>query len=352
MFSNIRGWTNLLKCNIRERKNYMKEIVFRLKTISYYVFLKIIPRKVIQWLQHKPWESKNTKILKRLDQMEYRFLRAFESYNDSVEMPKAKWPLRDYQMVQLKLFKEISDFLVENKIEYWLDFGTLLGSVRHGGFIPWDDDIDISMLRSELCRLIDIASAEDCPLCVSVVQEYEWRVYKITMVEDGVKCPIAIDIFPYDFCNVEDEEQIGSFWSDYLNNKNSLKAFCKLHEPYNSSDKENKESKYFQQTTDYINQMLSKYETDKKDFVILGVENVYFYNRPIIVRYSDVFPLKTKKFENLNLPVPNNYYAILSIFYGDFWKMPTNMNSTHNISNQDMVVQIKEANSWFNSNDF
>jgi lipopolysaccharide cholinephosphotransferase len=68
--------------------------------------------------------------------------------------------LRACQLKQLSILEEIDRICQRRQINYWLDGGTLLGAVRHGGFIPWDDDIDIAMRQDDLERFINIAPAE------------------------------------------------------------------------------------------------------------------------------------------------------------------------------------------------
>lgn len=67
--------------------------------------------------------------------------------------PKTLKHLQDVYLMMLKDFIKICD---ENQIEYFLDGGSALGAVRHQGFIPWDDDIDIILFRDEYERLIEI----------------------------------------------------------------------------------------------------------------------------------------------------------------------------------------------------
>ena len=57
--------------------------------------------------------------------------------------------LRRAQMREVAILQEVDKICRKHGIKYWIDFGTLLGAVRHGGFIPWDDDLDISMLSSD-----------------------------------------------------------------------------------------------------------------------------------------------------------------------------------------------------------
>mgnify|MGYP000845924858 FL=1 len=68
--------------------------------------------------------------------------------------------LRPVQLKQLDILKQVRDLCDAHDIPYWLDGGTLLGALRHGGFIPWDDDIDIAMRGEDVARFIKIAQAE------------------------------------------------------------------------------------------------------------------------------------------------------------------------------------------------
>lgn len=67
--------------------------------------------------------------------------------------PETLKHLQDVYLMMLKDFIKVCD---ENQIEYYLDGGSALGAVRHQGFIPWDDDIDIILFRDEYNRLIEI----------------------------------------------------------------------------------------------------------------------------------------------------------------------------------------------------
>lgn len=71
-----------------------------------------------------------------------RYLR--EKYNPDGSI------LRQHQLKMLDILIIIDRICKKHGIKYWISDGTLLGAVRHGGFIPWDDDLDIQMMRKEL----------------------------------------------------------------------------------------------------------------------------------------------------------------------------------------------------------
>ena len=97
---------------------------------------KTYQRDLMFWQLYKK-ESENIKDAK---------LRFFK------ELPKTTGNARKMQLVINSLLSYIKNVCEQNNIPYWLDFGTLIGAYRHQGFIPWDDDIDIGMIRKDVCE--------------------------------------------------------------------------------------------------------------------------------------------------------------------------------------------------------
>ena len=65
--------------------------------------------------------------------------------------------LKDIKQIELNMLLEVDQFCKKNNIKFYLIGGTLLGAVRHKGFIPWDDDIDIGMPRPDFERFVRLA---------------------------------------------------------------------------------------------------------------------------------------------------------------------------------------------------
>lgn len=71
-------------------------------------------------------------------------------------MLKQLTELKDIQSLALRIFKEFHDFCLEYGIEYYMAYGTLIGTIRHQGFIPWDDDIDVWVKREDYTRIAEL----------------------------------------------------------------------------------------------------------------------------------------------------------------------------------------------------
>lgn len=72
-------------------------------------------------------------------------------------------PLRRHQLLMLEMLKKIDRLCRDNGINYWLSSGTCIGALRHGGFIPWDDDVDIEMFEEDFIKLRQLMSSAPLP---------------------------------------------------------------------------------------------------------------------------------------------------------------------------------------------
>lgn len=122
----------------------------------------------------------------------------------------------ELKRVQIEILDVVSKYCDENGIRYWLDGGTLIGAVRHNGYIPWDDDIDLGMLRPDFDRFIHEFNSYDSRYVVGCVESDESFTYAYAKVldtrtilyepdEKGNKISINIDVFVYD--NAPDDSQ-------------------------------------------------------------------------------------------------------------------------------------------------
>ena len=126
--------------------------------------------------------------------------------------------VKEVQKLQLNMLVKLTKYLDENNISYYLCGGTLLGAIRHKGFIPWDDDIDIFVPRPDYERLINIATdkfiTEDIIIKTIKSHDYEFpfiKAYDVNYIveEEKIKTKeeyLWVDIFPVDGMSEKQED--------------------------------------------------------------------------------------------------------------------------------------------------
>lgn len=251
--------------------------------------------------------------------------------------------LKELQSIMLNIMVEIDRICKENNIKYWLDSGTLLGCIRHDGFIPWDDDLDISMLREDYNKFIEIAKRE-LPEKL-FLQTFEsdnktqnpWAKVRdrnsilVSNIYEKGHTGVFIDIFPMDFYEIGGQKKnykkfinnlLISYWlktapftRPFFKNigKNMYKLFCKIIFTILFFVKHSTLIKLSSKLEKSINS-----KSEKKDYIDYGVE-VPFNAK---LKYENIFPLKEKNFEGVNLLVPNDYDYYLKELYGNYMELP------------------------------
>ena len=115
-----------------------------------------------KYLKNKKMELKNLCYeIKELNEKINYIENLIKSTTDITKLPPAKGLFRTVQLLNLDILIEIDAICRKHNISYWLDFGTLLGSVRHKGFIPWDDDVDVAMLYDDYIKFQEVIQKEE-----------------------------------------------------------------------------------------------------------------------------------------------------------------------------------------------
>lgn len=234
----------------------------------------------------------------------------------------------DLKRVQKKLLemgKNIASILESNDIPYIITFGTLLGAVRHGGFIPWDDDFDfflfddtydaaIELLRKELPKdmfLEDEKSESKYFHGWAHVKDMNSEVYCEQFPQDNLYNHHGLSVDLYKCKRIHSSELL-----DYriVEMKKYLKR--KL-------DKGIIDLSSYNLQRDILKEAIEKEEKNNP------IEDSFIYGMAVKERFmfaKDIFPLKKYLFDGVEFWGPNDSNSILKHFYGDYMQLPSEEN--------------------------
>lgn len=236
-------------------------------------------------------------------------------------IPPAEGQIRDIQLANLALLKELDYVCKQAGLEYWLDYGSLLGAVRHKGFIPWDDDIDVSMLRSDYEKVIE--AFEKYSRDNDIYAKYELAetsAYRLAIKVRHRKCkPLFVDVFPDDLygahVSIEEQEKITKSLKEQWK---QLQRELSKDTPINVAQEKFKNVITSNLKNDYSN-----------SDILMGMD--FYHSRKYWLYDSDmIFPLTDIEFEGFKFPAVRLADEYLKKLYGDYMAYPNKIGFGHN----------------------
>lgn len=238
--------------------------------------------------------------------------------------------LRKAQLRMLDILVAIDKICRKHKIPYWIDFGTLLGAVRHKGFIPWDDDVDICVLEKDYTQLRDYLISElpeQFALQDTSTDKYAFFTYGrvrdkksycyypyfVKLKEQG----LWVDIFRYE-----------EIYSPALLNFVDFFYRRAYHEIHHYGDVAYKSKieilikrviAYLVYPMSWLAKIMVRFVGEHSSKDVMGRWTVF----PRAICYKEnVFPLTEIEFEGHNFYAPGNWDEHLKVIYGDYMKIP------------------------------
>lgn len=234
-------------------------------------------------------------------------------------------PLRRQQLVMLDMVKELDRICRKHDIPYFLYGGTLLGAIRHNGFIPWDDDLDVGLMRKDYQRLMKVLPDELPPHIILQTNQTDRNYFYFfaklrdtrSFLDEGAYDRafnyrgIFIDIFPFDKLQLPLQRlKLQSYaYTLYRNGNGSECALRKI-----------RALTWFNSNISFpILRFISR--------LTGGKTLTYDFGIPFHIVYDeqDIFPLTTHRFEDTELSVPGNSEHMLTAQFGDYMTLPADL---------------------------
>ena len=238
-------------------------------------------------------------------------------------------PLRRQQMVMLGMLKELDRICRKHDIPYFLYWGTLLGAIRHDGFIPWDDDLDVAVMRKDYQRLMKVLPdelPEDIVLQTNDTDRNYFYFFaklrdKHSFLDEGSydrvfrERGVFIDIFPMDRINPKTQRlRLQSMAYNWFRKGNGN----------GSSMRKIRALTLFNRKISFpALRLLSRMMRCKSITFDYGIP---FHK---VHDMDDIFPLTTHVFEGLTTFIPGNSHKVLQSLYGDYMQLPPDLDHVY-----------------------
>lgn len=243
--------------------------------------------------------------------------------------------LDEIQQESFKILLVIKKICEENNFKYFLQYGTLLGAIRHNGFIPWDDDIDLMMPRDDYEKFIEYFynnREKYAPLEIFNFRYNKDYIYPITRISnsefkadyDNTKdygLGTFVDIYPYD--GYKKSHFIQNFKINYNHHFIYQMGLYEMVPVEGFVKTILKKSMFKKSRKADINKIIAKQEKLAKKLDYKKCEYVANQNwdpEPFKREYID--ELIMHEFNGIEFPIPKKYDELLKFLYGDYMKLP------------------------------
>lgn len=245
------------------------------------------------------------------------------------DIPPASGVLELVQKSEVAILKRFSEVIKQHKLRWWIDSGTLIGYIRHNGFIPWDDDIDICVMREDYEKLPEILLAEFTSggfffTVGDIIRLYYKELH------------IWVDVFPIDQGGKRASLR-GEEYENFVEILNYIKSLSDFnHDKW--LHHEAPVSKEYIQTALKLRDEKLVPQKAKDGFLFLGVETSV-RNR-CLIDYDWVFPLKKSMWMGVEVYIPSHPDYYLTAFYGDYMGWPDNFCAAHGVFSPSIRIDL------------
>lgn len=237
--------------------------------------------------------------------------------------------------ILIDLFVQFDKVCRIYNLRYWVTYGGLLGIIRHDGFIPWDDDIDVCMPRNDYQELLKHSDAFSNPYYLQVPLQEDGYFYSFARLRNSNTTGISLAFLYQNFnqgCNIDILPVDNSFDNDMVENASAIKELLILNStnmkrsnPYLSDSDKQRLIDYPYQNPRLVFEKMEKIATKHNDeqSEYVGTNVITFYS-PEKMRWkkNDIFPLREVPFYGHNVFIPNNPHNVLKQTYNDYMEFP------------------------------